>query len=439
VAPPQEQGFFGWVKSLFGGSGAPAAAPAPAVTPAPAATPDTTGRGEPRRDGRNSEGRGRRNGRDANRDGAARDGQRDAGREGAPSEGRGRRGERSAEARAPRDGERRPEGNEAREPREPREGRNGREGSRGRRDAEPRSQAASPNGEVATQGQVQVPGSNGATADASAPQQPRSERGPRRERGERGRGERNERGDRALRSAEGQEAGAPASAATPPDFVDTAPLASLPDLDLSSHEVTTGHAASDDQRPGRRSRDRYGRDRRDRAPRDAAGAAASAMMDFDPSVTARADSGEEPAPQEAPRRSYFDTPATAPEHATHAAPAQAQPAAQVTAAEHAPAAALAPAAAVAKAEHRGMPKVQGFELPVEALHQVATSSGLEWVNSDAAKVAAVQAAIAAEPRPVRVPRERPPAIVIDEGPLVLVETRRDLSAMTLPFEQPPAA
>jgi ribonuclease E len=36
---------------------------------------------------------------------------------------------------------------------------------------------------------------------------------------------------------------------------------------------------------------------------------------------------------------------------------------------------------------------------------------------------------------VRVPRERPPAIVFDEGPLVLVETRRDLRNMTLPFEQ----
>jgi ribonuclease E len=35
---------------------------------------------------------------------------------------------------------------------------------------------------------------------------------------------------------------------------------------------------------------------------------------------------------------------------------------------------------------------------------------------------------------VRVPRERPPAVVLDEGPLVLVETRRDLAAMKLPFE-----
>lgn len=86
-----------------------------------------------------------------------------------------------------------------------------------------------------------------------------------------------------------------------------------------------------------------------------------------------------------------------------------------------------------------MPRVEAFTLPIDALQQVAASSGLQWVNSDADKIAAVQAAIAAEPQPIRVPRERPPAVVMDEGPLVLVETRRDLSAMTLPFEQPPAA
>ncbi len=48
-------------------------------------------------------------------------------------------------------------------------------------------------------------------------------------------------------------------------------------------------------------------------------------------------------------------------------------------------------------------------------------------------MAAEQAAIAAEPKPARVPRERAPAVVIDEGPLVLVETRKDLAEMKLPF------
>ncbi len=82
-----------------------------------------------------------------------------------------------------------------------------------------------------------------------------------------------------------------------------------------------------------------------------------------------------------------------------------------------------------------MPRVQAYTLPVGDLVQLARDVGLEWVNSDADKVAAVQAAIAAEPQPVRIPRERPPVVVIDEGPLVLVETRKDLSDMVLPFEQ----
>jgi ribonuclease E len=80
-----------------------------------------------------------------------------------------------------------------------------------------------------------------------------------------------------------------------------------------------------------------------------------------------------------------------------------------------------------------MPKVQSYALPMDALIQVAESSGLQWVNSDPAKIAQVQAAIAAEPKPVHVPRERPPMVVLDEGPLVLVETRKDLSEMKLPF------
>jgi ribonuclease E len=84
---------------------------------------------------------------------------------------------------------------------------------------------------------------------------------------------------------------------------------------------------------------------------------------------------------------------------------------------------------------KGLPRVQAYELPLSALNEVAQNSGLQWVNSDAAKVAAVQAAIAAEPKPAHVPRERPPAVVIDAGPLVLVETKRDLRDMKLPFEE----
>jgi ribonuclease E len=152
--------------------------------------------------------------------------------------------------------------------------------------------------------------------------------------------------------------------------------------------------AGDEQRRERRSRDRFGRDRRERGPRDEATAA----------------SNEGAAVPDMPGESAMPQPAVAPE-----------PAAASTAA--------------APARPREMPKVAPYSLPVDDLMHVAEGSGLQWVNSDAGKVAAVQAAIAAEPRLAHVPRERPPLIVIDEGPLVLVETKRDLRGMQLPFEQ----
>jgi ribonuclease E len=43
--------------------------------------------------------------------------------------------------------------------------------------------------------------------------------------------------------------------------------------------------------------------------------------------------------------------------------------------------------------------------------------------------------MANEPEPIHVPRERKPVELVDEGPLVLVETRKDLSQITLPFDQ----
>jgi ribonuclease E len=81
-----------------------------------------------------------------------------------------------------------------------------------------------------------------------------------------------------------------------------------------------------------------------------------------------------------------------------------------------------------------MPAIASYDLPLTQLHSVAQSSGLEWVNSNPERIAQVQAAIAAEPRPVHVPRERPPAVVMDEGPLILVETKKDLGQMHMPFD-----
>ena len=144
-------------------------------------------------------------------------------------------------------------------------------------------------------------------------------------------------------------------------------------------------------------------------------------------------------------RSYFSEPAiTAP--SPLAAPAAPQTAAVAVAASAsviaAPVAAVAPVpvpapapVAAPAAAAQGLPKVQAFALPMDALNQVAQGSGLSWVNSDAAKVAAVQAAIAAEAKSVHVPRARAAPAQIDTDPLVLVETKRDLRSLQLPFEE----
>lgn len=78
--------------------------------------------------------------------------------------------------------------------------------------------------------------------------------------------------------------------------------------------------------------------------------------------------------------------------------------------------------------------MESYDLPLQDLVGVAEGSGLQWVNSDAAKIAEAQAAIAAEVKPVQVPRERPAVVVSQEAPLVLVETKRDLGTIQLPFE-----
>ncbi len=73
-------------------------------------------------------------------------------------------------------------------------------------------------------------------------------------------------------------------------------------------------------------------------------------------------------------------------------------------------------------------------LPVDSLNAVADGAGLQWVNSDAEKIRAAQAAMAAMPAPIHVPREIRKVELADEGPLVLVETKKDLSQVRLPFE-----
>jgi ribonuclease E len=167
------------------------------------------------------------------------------------------------------------------------------------------------------------------------------------------------------------------------------------------------------ERRERRSRDRYGRDRRER------------NNDGQTTENLQTDhaSQEGQAQEEAPvARSYFDRAASSVAPADSTAKTESVVIAKQAVA---PAQTAIPAAS--------LPKVQAYELPMASLVQVAESSGLQWVNSDPEKIAQVQAAIAAEPKAVHVPRIRPPVVALDEGPLVLVETRKDLSDMKLPF------
>ena len=186
-----------------------------------------------------------------------------------------------------------------------------------------------------------------------------------------------------------------------------------------------------EQRQPRRGRDRFGRERRERSDRSEQPADGSAVPAA--SATVQFSEPNQPLAQEAraPLATEFVAPVGAPA-AAYTAPvlATAPPRAP------APVAAAAPVKAAAAAPTAtALPKVQSYDLPLQDLAQVAQGSGLQWVNSDATKIAEAQAAIAAAVKPVHVPRERAVATVSDEGPLVLVETKRDLAAMTLPFEK----
>jgi ribonuclease E len=93
-----------------------------------------------------------------------------------------------------------------------------------------------------------------------------------------------------------------------------------------------------------------------------------------------------------------------------------------------------PSPVAAPATPMGVAKAAPYALPIEQLNAVASSAGLEWVHSDSDKVRAAQAAIAAEIQPERVPSLPKAAVALDDGPLILVETKKDLSQIKLPFD-----
>jgi ribonuclease E len=405
---PAGGGFFGFIKSLFGGSPAPAPAPKPAATVATMAAVATTAAGaagaaaaaagdKPAREGRDGkDGRGGR--RDRNeRGGRGRNGERGERSDRGERTDRGERadrGERSDRpergARADR-GERRDGSRDVREPRETRERREPREGDAAVQ-REPRE------GREGREGQRE------GQRDGN-----REGRGPRR----------SERSADAVPPPQGVAELDPALAGT-----DAAALPSA-DAPVPTGENLEG-AERGEREGGRRRRRRGGRGRGEGAegqvgvngelplgePGEAASAADSDFADTQPGAVAEAASAE-PAPAVAAPADPMPAPA----------PARAYAPAPVPAAPPVPPRAAEPI------------RIQPYPLPTERLAALAQGVGLEWVNSDADKVTAVQAAMAAEPKPVHVPREPKPPVVLDVGPLILVETRKDLSQLKLPFEQ----
>ena len=478
AAAPAEKGFFGWIKGLFGNAEAPTAAPAAS------AQKPATGTGEARREGRDGrpEGRngergergersergGERGGRDGRRGGRGRSEGRADGRsegrepraEGRPEgradgrpegreprqdgrgEGRGgERRERNPEG-APRqerpagDTTQRPEGGreprEQREPREPREGgRNRRErgGDRAERGGE-RIARDPAEQDLALANQAAMAAAMGGEPQqrSDAPQGERPERGERGgERGERG----GRRGERRNDRPEGNGNDVISAA------INDAPQALNPSGEQAPAQgqglMSGAEPGNEEQRQPRerRSRDRYGRDRRER--NEGSERADNSGNGEMPVANAVAFEGHPEAIHPESNQ------AVAQQIRTQAATESIAPMMPVATAAMTPMAQVAaPAVAAPVAASTALPKVQTYDLPMQDLVQVAQGSGLQWVNSDASKIAEAKAAIALEAKPIHVPRERPAVAASTEGPLVLVETKRDLGNMALPFEKPAA-
>ena len=222
----------------------------------------------------------------------------------------------------------------------------------------------------------------------------------------------------------------------------SAPLSSSTDVQARPE----GPEESQERQPReRKSRDRYGRERRERSDRGESavqgGETVAKASAFEPNPPYAQDgqasaASELAAPEALPVAALQEAPvATAlPVPVATALPVAVSEQAPAPEAERMPA---VPAPVAAPPANAGsLPKVQSYDLPLQDLAQVAEGSGLQWVNSDATKIAEAQAAIAAEVKPIRVKRERPAPVVQEQAPLVLVETKRDLGSMPLPFEKP---
>ena len=415
AAQPAVKGFFSWLKDLFSMEvPAPAAsAPAKATVALPVPAPTREAQQDGQRQGNRGDGRPNRNEGRTDRPegrGEPRQGRGGRGGRGEPRQGGQQRDRLDANAQnatnAPTGAAQlgtavnstNPERAE-RPPREPRPEQRGERNNRPVRNTENAEAAQA----VAVTAQQSAESTEAAHEQSNEPREPRNGRNPRNARRNE-RGPRNE-GDQAQRPAVSADGAAPAET-----------------LELASTGNAEGVEGADNQaqqREPRRSRDRYGRDRGQRGERGDRNRSQQAAFEPNPQPD---DMQSPPAMQQAAPSAPTPAPA---------APAPVAAALATTA----PVAARAAAPVAASPEVAAMPKISSYVLPTEQLQGVAQGSGLQWVNSNPERIAAVQAAIAAEPKPTHVPRARPEPVVLDTRPLVLVETRRDLRSMVLPFEQ----
>ncbi|MEX1165447.1 MAG: Rne/Rng family ribonuclease [Hydrogenophaga sp.] len=442
-AAPAEKGFFGWLKNLFGVAELTApAAEAPVVS---AERKTEAKSGEERGEQRRGDARGGRDGARGGRSGENRGDTRGDTRGGRGGRG-GRDGVRGEEQRTEgrtsdgRNEGRQVEGRGDRRSEGKNEGRveNRSEGRNGPRRDNRRDTPANAEG-LANNNSANPPAEGQGTESGEASENQLRERRPRND---------NRRRNPAAEGAENQ---AVHTLADERETLNNGEPTPAPESENNAPDTSTNGGEQRAPRE-RRSRDRYGRDRRERGPRDTQSQEGELSQPEAPAATAMEPNEEVPSQGETPaRNSYFSRPVeSAPAVAVTAVataavalsvdavsatlPASVTAPVATVAEAPAPAAVAKPAPAAASAPNAGMPKVAAYALPIGAMNDVARSSGLEWVNSNADRIAEVQAAIAAEPKPVHVPREIKPMVLIDEGPLVLVETRKDLSKVTLPFE-----
>ncbi len=324
--------------------------------------------------------------------------------------GRGERGDRG-EGRGRRDG--RKDG--------PREG--GREGARdGRRDG----RRGEGRGEARGDAPRERDNSRRDARPASAESALGADAAPTTDAARPPRGERNE-GRRGGPRAEREPRPAPVvdeSTVEAQNFVDTLPGAAA--------DAASGASDGADRDPARRRRRRGGRGRgRDEGAADnaATGAGESPRAEHPEAAEPVAVESVASAAPYAAEHVPSDMSPSEPEAPEVPRPAPVAPA-PVAPVVSAPAPARAAPAVVAVA---AVP-VADFELPTESLAAIASGAGLEWVNSDSDKIRAVQDAMANEPAPVHAPRQPKPVAAVDDGPLVLIETKKDLAQVKLPFD-----